>query len=137
MTTVTIGLVSFGTRADRGWGVRVRSLLLMLSSFSAVRVFHTEADPVESRNSGQVGSSILSGSQNAEAAYVDSPETARTTLSRLANYYRNDVPRTARESISRSRDDISGLQVESLDLLFLAKAFDRGKIPVVLDEHNV
>ncbi|MDD1767439.1 MAG: glycosyltransferase family 4 protein [Methanomassiliicoccales archaeon] len=117
--------------------MRVRSLLLMLSSFSPVRVFHTESDNVTGASPDQVGVSILSDIHNAETAHVESPETIRTKASRLAHYYRNDVPGTTRVSVSRHSDGISGLQVESLDLLFLAKAFDGRRIPIVLDEHNV
>lgn len=108
----------------------------MISSFSSVRVFHTELGD-QSGESDMSGNSILSGSQNVEATYIPSPEKTRTRISRLTHYYRDDVPQITRESISRYRDEISGLQVESLDLLFLAKAFDDKKTPIVLDEHNV
>jgi len=81
--------------------------------------------------------SILTNLRTIEASYIPSPETARTKVSRLIHYYRNDLPSPARESISRHLEDISGLQIESLDLLFLAKAFRSERIPVILDEHNV
>ncbi|MGD0056552.1 MAG: glycosyltransferase family 4 protein [Methanomassiliicoccales archaeon] len=58
-------------------------------------------------------------------------------MSRFVHYYRNDVPTVAREVASQYADEISCLQIESLDLMFLTKAFGDSKLPVVLDEHNV
>ncbi len=40
-----VATVVFGAKAVSGWGIRVRSLLSMLATFSDVKVVHTEKEP--------------------------------------------------------------------------------------------
>jgi glycosyltransferase involved in cell wall biosynthesis len=108
----------------------------MLSSFSPVRILHTEPD-TQCSKTDIIESTIDAGLQNVETTHIPAPETSRTKISRLIHYYRNDVPRSTRESLSHHLSDIKGLQVESLDLAFLSKSFVDKRIPIILDEHNV
>jgi glycosyltransferase involved in cell wall biosynthesis len=132
---MTIGLLSFGTRADRGWGVRVRSLIQMISSFSPVEIFHIEDDTIETMGNKKLPS-ILDGIENVRSTHIEALEGVRTKISRLFNYYRNDCVKIS-PRVLKKIEAVGTFQVESLDLFFLANSLNKRKKPVILDEHNV
>ncbi|MDH7507943.1 MAG: glycosyltransferase family 4 protein [Methanomassiliicoccales archaeon] len=132
---MTVGLVSFGTRVDRGWGVRVRSLVQMISSFSPIEIFHIEND-VDKPAANLRLPLIIDGIRNSHSTHIEVAEGVRTKISRLFNYYRNDRVKISTTLLDRI-ETIGAFQVESLDLFFLANSLNKHKKPVILDEHNV
>jgi glycosyltransferase involved in cell wall biosynthesis len=123
-----VGLVAYNVKPTSGWGVRVRSVMQMLSSFSDVTLVHTEADP------GTLPGS--SGGHRNRAIHVDHPEDFSAKLTRLVNYYRNDRAKVEMSGAS-AVGGIGALQIESLDLFSLGRGLNRNRAPIILDEHNV
>jgi hypothetical protein len=124
-----IGLVAYNVKPTSGWGVRVRSMLQMLASFSDVTVVHTENDPgVPSR---------MPGPHLVRTARVEHPEDGAAKLSRLANYYRNDREIVKDEAARTAIAGVNAFQIESLDLVSLGRSIREEGVPMILDEHNV
>lgn len=132
---MTISLLSFGTRVDRGWGVRVRSIVQMISTFSPIEVFHIENDVNEATCNLKLPS-IIDNIEGTHSTYIEMAEDARTKISRLFNYYRNDRVKLS-STLLKKVEGIEAFQVESLDLFFLANSLNVHKKPIILDEHNV
>jgi len=101
----------------------------MLSSFSELKVIHTE------ENNG-LGSwcpeALLTPPMHALI-----PETTRTKMTRLIYHYRNDKGVLTKEKAIELRGESQAIQVEALDLWFLAEKISDGKVPLILHEHDL
>jgi glycosyltransferase involved in cell wall biosynthesis len=126
-----IGAVGFSGGNKSGWGIRVQSLLCMLSTFSDVRLVHTEPE-------AYVDASLAAAMQGRiESQRVEAPENRFTRMTRIVSYYRSDERTVTDEATRRAREGLDAIQVEALDLLFVGERLSQGKLPIVLDEHDI
>ena len=124
-----VSIVVSNTRADSGGGIGVRSMVCMLSSFSELKVIHTE----ENHGLGSwCPEALLTSPMHAPI-----PETTRTKMNRLIYHYRNDKSALSKEKAMELRGDSQAIQVEALDLWFLAERVSDGKVPLILHEHDL
>ena len=101
----------------------------MLSSFSDLKVIHTD----ENHGLGSwCPEALLTPPMLARV-----PETSRTKTTRLMHYYRNDKGVLTKEEATELRGESQAIQVEVLDLWFLAEKISDGKVPLVLHEHDL
>jgi glycosyltransferase involved in cell wall biosynthesis len=125
------GVVGFCGGNKSGWGVRVRSLMCMLSTFSDVRLVYTEPE-------ASIDDSLVAAMQGRiESERVEAPERRFARMTRLVNYYRSDERTVTDEAAGRARESLDAIQVEALDLLFVGNRLSQGKLPIVLDEHDI
>ncbi len=129
--TMKVGTVAYCGGNKSGWGIRVQSLLCMLSTFSDVRLIYTEPE-------ASYDDSLVTAMQGRiEDFKVPAPETRMTRLTRVFNNYRSDEGVVGAETAAKAREGLDAIQVEALDLLFLGNRLSQGKIPLILDEHNI
>ena len=93
------GLIVFSTKAVSGWGVRVRSMACMLSTFSQVQLMHAETDP-EPRDR------IPEGAQ-CSSFFLAHPTFTNTLPRHLAGY---EVPEQFKVSSHRRHESIGTFQ---------------------------
>jgi glycosyltransferase involved in cell wall biosynthesis len=128
---IKVGTVVWCGGNKSGWGIRVQSLLCMLSTFSDVRLIYTEPE-------ASYDDSLVTAMQGRiENLRVAAPETGKSRLTRIFNNYRSDESTVGDEVATKAREGLDAIQVEALDLLFLGKRLSKGKIPLILDQHNV
>jgi glycosyltransferase involved in cell wall biosynthesis len=125
------GVVGFCGGNKSGWGIRVRSLMCMLSTFSDVRLVYTEPE-------ASIDDSLVAAMQGRiETERVEAPERRLARMTRLFNYYRSDERTVTDEAAGRAREGLDAIQVEALDLLFVGNRLSQGRLPIVLDEHDI
>ena len=126
-----VGTVGFCGGNKSGWGIRVQSLNCMLSTFSDVRMIYTEPE-------ASIDDDLIAAMHGRiESRKIMAPENNKTRLRRLLTNYRSDHGTLDQETVKSAREGLDAIQVEALDLLFIGKELVQGKLPLILDEHNI